>query len=765
MGSSLGRSVTIKACAAALVLSLPVAGGVAWADGADVVAGSGKAAAFAAETGVLSGAELSEIGIAVASDVEPIVDWDSWGTCEWMIDNAGCLIVRPTNGSAEGHTALGIPWSSMKPYIKAVRFEGTCRVDAEWGSCIDCRNWFNGCSELKEADVTGLDTSKVEDMSLMFAGCSSLVSLDLSGWDTSKVTGMEHMFAGCSSLSSVGDLSGWDTSSVTDMGRMFYDCAKLETVGDLSGWDTSSVTDMNRIFYGCSSLAWLNLSGWDTSNVTYMHSEFSDCTSLVTLDLSGWDTSKVTNMCGMFDGCESLKSIKGISDWDTSSVTDMSAMFQACSSLELGDSISGWDVSSVENMVCMFINCTSLDALDLSGWDTSNATELGWMFKDCSSLATVGDLSGWDTSKVTDMSRVFEGCESLKTVGDLSGWDTSNVTDMSGMFNCCSKLVSLDLSGWDTSKVENMGFVFSNCFGLTSVNLSGWDTSKVENMELMFYNCLSLRTAVLGEKFSFMGAGNELLWCLPTPIGNGLTGKWVSSADGKAYSPSDIPNNVAATYTAERTGAPDPEPEPTPDPVPTFPDVDYSQWYADGVTFCAEKGLITGYTDGEDAGKFGVGRTLTRAQLAAILWRNAEPEAAEAYDGNAVNATGMGDVADNEWYTGAANWAVANEVVNGFGGTEFRPNDPVTAEQLATILANYADRAGAEAAEQGALDSFADSDAISDWARGSVAWAKSKDIINGYEENGVRLLKPQEEIARERVATILMNAFESGVLK
>ena len=606
MGSSLGRSVTIKACAAALVLSLPVAGGVAWADGADVVAGSGKAAAFAAETGVLSGAELSEIGIAVASDVEPIVDWDSWGTCEWMIDNAGCLIVRPTNGSAEGHTALGIPWSSMKPYIKAVRFEGTCRVDAEWGSCIDCRNWFNGCSELKEADVTGLDTSKVEDMSLMFAGCSSLVSLDLSGWDTSKVTGMEHMFAGCSSLSSVGDLSGWDTSSVTDMGTMF-------------------------------------------------------------------------------SGCGSLKSVDGI-----------------------------------------------------SGWDTFNVTDMSWMFKDCSSLASVGDLSGWDTS---------------------------NVTDMSGMFNCCSKLVSLDLSGWDTSKVENMGFVFSNCFGLTSVNLSGWDTSKVENMELMFYNCLSLRTAVLGEKFSFMGAGNELLWCLPTPIGNGLTGKWVSSADGKAYSPSDIPNNVAATYTAERTGAPDPEPEPTPDPAPTFPDVDYSQWYADGVTFCAEKGLITGYTDGEDAGKFGVGRTLTRAQLAAILWRNAEPEAAEAYDGNAVNATGMGDVADNEWYTGAANWAVANEVVNGFGGTEFRPNDPVTAEQLATILANYADRAGAEAAEQGALDSFADSDAISDWARGSVAWAKSKDIINGYEENGVRLLKPQEEIARERVATILMNAFESGVLK
>ena len=89
----------------------------------------------------------------------------------------------------------------------------------------------------------------------------------------------------------------------------------------------------------------------------------------------------------------------------------------------------------------------------------------------------------------------------------------------------------------------------------------------------------------------------------------------------------------------------------------------------------------------------------------------------------------------------------------------------MTAEQLAAILANYADPAGAENADLSVLDGFADSGAISDWARGSVAWAKSKGIINGYDEGGVRLLKPYEKIARERVATILMNAFESGVLE
>ena len=67
-------------------------------------------------------------------------------------------------------------------------------------------------------------------------------------------------------------------------------------------------------------------------------------------------------------------------------------------------------------------------------------------------------------------------------------------------------------------------------------------------------------------------------------------------------------------------------------PAPEFPDVDYSDWYGNAVTFVASKGLITGYTDGPKAGLFGVGDTLTRAQFATILWRNACPDEYATYD-------------------------------------------------------------------------------------------------------------------------------------
>ncbi len=234
----------------------------------------------------------------------------------------------------------------------------------------------------------------------------------------------------------------------------------------------------------------------------------------------------------------------------------------------------------------------------------------------------------------------------------------------------------------------------------------------------------------------------------------------VESADGSVT----VPEGTTVKVTVRITGNGDGDgPE-----VPVFPDVDYSQWYADGVAFCSGNGLMTGYDSSDDASLFGVGRSLTRAELAAILWRVADPAASQAYANDEANATGMADVADGAWYTGAANWAVKAGVVNGFDmgdHREFRPDAPVTAEQLAAILANYADPDGAAFADLGVLAGFADSDAISDWARGSVAWAKGKGIVNGYDAGYYRLLMPGEEIPRERVATILMNAFEGGVLQ
>ncbi|WP_417294787.1 S-layer homology domain-containing protein [Ellagibacter isourolithinifaciens] len=204
-------------------------------------------------------------------------------------------------------------------------------------------------------------------------------------------------------------------------------------------------------------------------------------------------------------------------------------------------------------------------------------------------------------------------------------------------------------------------------------------------------------------------------------------------------------------------------------PAPVFTDVDYSDtsWYGDAVTFVAEKGLITGYSG---TTLFGVGDVLTRAQLATILWRNACPDEYASYDPEtAVDTTGLDGSADGMYYTAAANWAVRNGVITGFdredGSKDFAADDDVSFEQLVTILSRLCATPEELSAAGSDLSAFADGDLASSWSRGAFAWAAAKGLVQGYDEPTGRYLRPGDPVARERVAVVLMRAFEMGLLK
>ena len=141
---------------------------------------------------------------------------------------------------------------------------------------------------------------------------------------------------------------------------------------------------------------------------------------------------------------------------------------------------------------------------------------------------------------------MFYGCDGLRSV-NLSGLDTSKVTNMGYMFSGCSSLKSLDLSRLDTSNVTNMVYMFYQCMSLESLDLSSFDTANA-NTSGMFERCASLTSITLGSEF-----GKPMSYCsLRAPSGSRYSGKWVSSADGMAYSVDEIPRNVAATYTPEQ---------------------------------------------------------------------------------------------------------------------------------------------------------------------------------------------------------------------
>ncbi len=529
---------------------------------------------------------------------------------------------------------------------------------------------------------------------------------------------------------------------------------------------------LSYMFSRCTSLTTADLSNFDTSNATSMWGMFYECSSLKIIDASGLDTSNVTSMAYLFEGCTSLTSIEGLQNWDTSSVTDMFTMFYNCTSLTSID-VSGFDTSKVERMTSMFDNCTLLTTLDVSHFDTSNVEQFGDMFYNCSALTSL-DVSNFDTSKADDMLGMFYNCSSLTSL-DVSGFTAPNATRTSEMFEGCSSLISLNLSQFKASSLEDAHAMFYGCTSLVSLDISSLDLSEIYDAAAMFDGCTSLRMISVGKDFifddNFSRIKGDLLDnrsnYLPTPVKDGMEGKWRSSVDGKIYDdPSQLPSNVAATYTAVF-------PTGKGGYAPIFSDVftktSANNWYYDAIYFMASIGIITGY----DENTFGVGRSMTRADLVVIIWRYCEPDAYANYNqSTATNTSGLPDVPDKEYYTGAVNWAVGEGIVTGKqladGSYVFAPSDSVTFDQMVAILARYA--LGFDAAENyndSVLHNskFTDGAIVEDWARGSMSWAINNGVVTGNNNgNGTYTIAPLSNVARERGATVLARSIQSGLV-
>lgn len=173
-----------------------------------------------------------------------------------------------------------------------------------------------------------------------------------------------------------------------------------------------------------------------------------------------------------------------------------------------------------------------------------------------------------------------------------------------------------------------------------------------------------------------------------------------------------------------------------------FTDVSEGDWYYEAVRFAQERGLMIGYSDG----RFGPSDTLSRAQLAQILFnKEGRP---------AVSGGGFNDVDGGAWYADAVTWAAENGIVGGYGNGTFGPNDPITREQLAVMLWRYV---GSPAATDKELH-FNDTDEISGFALEAMRWAVENGILNGY---GGGRLDPQGQATRAQAAQMLKNFIEN----
>ncbi len=95
-------------------------------------------------------------------------------------------------------------------------------------------------------------------------------------------------------------------------------------------------------------------------------------------------------------------------------------------------------------------------------------------------------------------------------------------------------------------------------------------------------------------------------------------------------------------------------------PMYGYTDLDMTAWYHDGVHYCIENGLMSGYGDGI----FKPNADTTRAMITVMLWRlNGSPVVNDLLD--------FEDVEEGQWYTEAIRWAKSEGIAEGYGNGYF----------------------------------------------------------------------------------------------
>ncbi len=180
-----------------------------------------------------------------------------------------------------------------------------------------------------------------------------------------------------------------------------------------------------------------------------------------------------------------------------------------------------------------------------------------------------------------------------------------------------------------------------------------------------------------------------------------------------------------------------------------FYDVQATDWFYTEVNKAVNLSYMNGYADTKF---FGPNDNITRGQVAVVLFNmaNGNLESGDfEYDNNG-GYTSFDDVDGSQYYAKAVAWAKAAGIVNGYGDGTFKPENSITREEFAVMLANYAKKVGNfEAADGSALAALPDASGVSDRAKEAVAWA----VENGYMGKG-GFVNAQGDIIRAEAAAM-----------
>ena len=178
-----------------------------------------------------------------------------------------------------------------------------------------------------------------------------------------------------------------------------------------------------------------------------------------------------------------------------------------------------------------------------------------------------------------------------------------------------------------------------------------------------------------------------------------------------------------------------------------FRDVGAGDWFYGAVEYVNTAGLF----DGTGAEAFSPNEAMTRGMFVKVLG-----SAAGAEPGG-ESASRFADVPEDAYYAPYVAWAAETGVVKGTSDTTFSPEEPITREDMAVMLYQYAEACGFDTSyEEERLEAFPDSGEIAGYAVTAMAWAVTQGVLAG--SGGY--LEPKGVATRAETAQIFYNGRE-----
>lgn len=175
-----------------------------------------------------------------------------------------------------------------------------------------------------------------------------------------------------------------------------------------------------------------------------------------------------------------------------------------------------------------------------------------------------------------------------------------------------------------------------------------------------------------------------------------------------------------------------------------FADVPADSWAAEDIYRCVELGVL----QGQSADRFGMGRPMTRAAFVVSLCR------LSGWELVTPSTPTYRDVQDPDvWYYSAVETAYVHGAITSQTDT-FRPNDPITREELAVMLVRTLGYGTIAGLAQDLPMPFTDVET----GAGYLAMAYELGIVNGTSKT---TFSPEKAATREQAAVMLMRVYDA----